>query len=74
MAPIQALFNCILEKGCVPTAMCEVYSAPLGEPGKNPGQCTSKGPISLICAVAKVLEAMVYRILLPQFQPVLSSR
>ena len=67
--PLRLLFNCIMRTGVIPVQMLRVYLVPLDKPGRDPELCSTKRPISLICAVAKILEALVHHRLLPLFEP-----
>ena len=45
---------------------------PLEKPNKDPAKCESKRPISLIGALAKILEEVVLNRLTPQLEPLLN--
>ena len=66
--PLATLFTKILERGAIPNTMMELYIIPLEKPDKDPKLCTSKRPISLLCIVAKILEAVVLNRLLPALE------
>ena len=64
LRPVTSLFNMILQQGRLPYQMLRVVMIPLDKPHRDPEQCRSKRPISLISVLSKALEAVVlHRIL-----------
>ena len=62
---ITHLFNAIMISGIIPKSLLEVHIVPLDKPKKDPSQCTSKRPISLINALSKALEAAALNRMMP---------
>ena len=71
---VGAVFNGVMGRGVFPSGLRRLYIIPLDKPGRNPERCESKRPISLICALAKALEAAVYHRLVGHFEPLLDKR
>ena len=66
LVSLKWLFNCIVMNGRFPRSLTRLYVVPLDKPGKDASLCGSKRPISLICVVAKALEAAVlHRLMAP---------
>ena len=65
--PLRVLFDCILARGVIPAPLLLVHLVPLDKPKKDPERCSSKRPISLLNAMAKILEAAVHHRLLLLF-------
>ena len=59
--PVVRLFNLILQNGGIPHQMLRVVMIPLEKSHKDPEQCESKRPTSLISVLAKILEAATLR-------------
>ena len=66
--PLAALFTLILETGRIPGDMLQLLVVPLEKPEKPRSSCAAKRPISLICAVAKLLEVAVLHRILPAIE------
>ena len=56
--PVVRLYNLILLNGRMPHQLLRVIMISLDKPHKDPEQCKSKRPISLISILAKILEAV----------------
>ena len=67
--PLALLFTSILQKGRIPKDMLSLYIAPLDKSGKPRTDCGAKRPVSLLCTISKLLEAVVYHRLLPHIEP-----
>ena len=59
LEPVRRLLNSIMVSGNFPRPMLQLYIVPLDKPGKDASSCKAKRPISLICVVSKILEAIV---------------
>ena len=59
LAPLRQLFNLIMDTGSLPLPMLKLHIVPLDKPLKDPEECSSKRPISLLNTLSKVLESMV---------------
>ena len=59
LASLYQLFNLIMDTGSLPLLMLKLHIAPLEKPLKDPEECSSKRPISLLNTLPKVLESMV---------------
>ena len=71
---IKVFINCVLSKGRVPAPLLMVHPVPLDKPQKDPEECKSKRPISLINTMAKVIEAIAHHRLLTLFEAYLEPR
>ena len=67
--PLASLFTSLLQRGRLPQGMSPLYVIPLGNPGKSRTSCIAKRPISLLCAISKILEAVVFHRLPPLVEP-----
>ena len=67
------LFTLILRKGQLPKEMLKLFIIPLGKSGKPRTSCDAKRPISLICAISKLLELVVLNRIQPFIEPRLHS-
>ena len=74
VSALQRLFDVMLETGKLPKMITRIYVVPLLKAGKNPSRCDSRRPISPISTVIKILEAVLYRRILPGVESALSSR
>ena len=59
LPPLKDLFNLILTTGSIPLPMLKLHIVPLDKPQKNPEECGSKRPISLLNILSKALESLV---------------
>ena len=55
---LAAFFAKMIELRVISRELLEVHVVLLDKPGRDPGLCASKRPISLICALMKVLETV----------------
>ena len=72
--PAVELFNLILRRGRMPQQMLRVIPIPLDKPQKDPEQCRSKRPISLISVLPKILEAVVLHRMIGSLESPLDPR
>ena len=63
------MFNLVLFKGRIPHQLLRVVMVPLDKPHRDPEQCKSKRPISLISVMAKILEAVVMHRMMATLEP-----
>ena len=59
LKPLTRLFNLILHTGRIPYPMLKVIMVPLDKPRRNPEECRSKRPISLIPVLSKIMEGVI---------------
>ena len=71
LRPLTDLFNCIVGRGRFPARLARLYIVPLDKPNKEAHLCKSKRPISLICVVAKILEAIALHRLMRELEATL---
>ena len=71
---LTILFNIILETGDIPTALRRIYLVPILKPSKDPQLCASRRPISLLSAIIKLLETVLYGSMLGQVEPLLAPQ
>ena len=57
---LVTIYNAIMSTGAVPVGLARIYMVPLLKAGKDPNQCSSRRPISLISTVMKIFEAIIY--------------
>ena len=72
-APLALLVTDVIERALIPGALKQLYVSPLDKPGKDPMDCNSKRPISLLSPLMKLVELLIVRRLLPQVEHLLSS-
>ena len=65
---IRALLYCVIRGGTTPYRVLRSYLTRLDKPHRYQEGCSSERPISPKNSVAKVVEAAVYRRLLPSFE------
>ena len=54
------LYNHMLAGGQIPPLLRLIQVVPIPKPGRDPGDPTSRRPISLICTCMKILEQIIY--------------
>ena len=57
---LTAHLSTMLQTGANPASLLEVHPVPLDKPGTGPASLGSKGPISLIYAILKFVEAAMF--------------
>ena len=66
---LARMYTIILKTGRIPQPLLELEVVPFDKPGKDPADYAAKRPISLICAMAKILEGIVLHRMMPALEP-----
>ena len=72
--PLAELFSIILKVGGLPLSMLKLTIAPLDKPNKDPEECGSKRPISLLNVLSKTLEAAILHRIMQEIESTLAER
>ena len=70
---LTQLINGVISTGSIPAPLRLAHLAPIAKPGKDPEACESQRPMSLINAIAKIIEAAVYNRVIHDFDAVFHS-